>query len=206
MQRISLGQPNVAIDPRAFIEPTFVQGRVHSDSKYVLAVKVHQIRQVEAERRVSAGVFTYIVAIEHDHRVAEYSIKLHCNASAQVCRRKIKHAPVPANAGFGIIAAQRFRAMVWKFRSVFEGKLNGPVMGQIDRSPRLVVEVQIRDRHKFGSFGERSSSRRRPKCEVLRGIARVAEMKAPAEIQQQPLTWRGRDVMIVAVLRFLGRA
>src|SRR5258706_7974681 len=144
MQRISLGQPSVAIDSRAFIEPTFVQGRIHSDSKYVLAIKVREICQVEPERRVSASVFTYIVAIEHHHRVAEHSVELDCNAPSRVCCRKIKHATIPANAGFRIIAAQRFRAMVWKLRSVFEGKLNSPVMGQIDRSPRLVVEVQIR--------------------------------------------------------------
>src|SRR5258706_16028325 len=172
MQRISLGQPNVTIDSCALIEPAFVQRRVHSDSKYVLAIKVREICQGEPERRVSASVFTYIVAIEHHHRVAEHSVELDCNAPSRVCCRKIKHATIPANAGFGIIAAQRFRAMVWKFRSVFEGKLNGPVVRQIDRSPRLVAEAQIRNRHKFGSFGERSSSARGPKGKDLRGISR----------------------------------
>src|SRR5258708_17871198 len=96
MHRISLGQPNVAINSCTLIEPTFVQRCVHADCKYVLPTKIRKIRKVEAKRSVSTGVFSYLDAVEHDHPVAENSVELDCDAPARIYRGKIEHPPVPA--------------------------------------------------------------------------------------------------------------
>jgi len=68
---------------------------------------------------------------------------------------------------------------------IFERQLDGPIVRQIDLLPGTVVEVRSSRRHQAARLGE--SAGVGAKAEVLFGIVGVPQVKAPAEIQQQPL-------------------
>ena len=105
MQRVRLGQPDVAIDARAFIEPAFAQRRIDAQQQHVPPAVVYEVGDIEAKRRVAAHVAAHEVAVENDDRVAKDAVELDRDAAAKVARRHIENTAVPSDARFGIRAS-----------------------------------------------------------------------------------------------------
>ena len=56
MQRPRFGQPSVAIDAGTLVIPAFIQRRVNTHLNQVRATVLHEVRDIEAERRVATEV------------------------------------------------------------------------------------------------------------------------------------------------------
>ena len=147
VQRMGRRQPDVAINPRALVKPPFGERCVQAHGQYVLLTVVREIRQVKPERGVAAEVFAQVVAVEDHHGAAKGAVKLNRDARARVRRRNVEHAPVPPDARLRISPAQWLGPMI-RPKRVFEGKLNRPIVGQVNRFPTAVVELQTCDRQK----------------------------------------------------------
>src|SRR5579872_107564 len=75
VDRIRGHQPHVTIDPGTLVKPTFALRGVRAHHKSICARAVHEIGDVEGERRIPAQVAPEIMAIENDDRIAKYAVK-----------------------------------------------------------------------------------------------------------------------------------
>ena len=169
------------------------RGAVHRS----LVREVGEVRQVEIQRRIAAHVLGDEVAVEEDCSVAEDSIELNRDASPCIAGRQHELSPVPANAGLGILAAQGLCTMPHQRRVVVdEGKVNRPVVRQIDLAPRRIVEARRSRPAHLPCLGEGARAVQLAEAEVLDWIVGIAQGEAPAEVQQQPLAQRVRLVWV----------
>ena len=106
MQRIGLGEPDMAIDAGALVEPAVAKAGVNAAHDVVLRAVGEKVRQVEAEGRVAVVVAADEAAIHKDKHVAEGAIEFDRNAAALVAGRNLELAAIPAHAGLGIAAAK----------------------------------------------------------------------------------------------------
>ncbi|MEI9974863.1 MAG: hypothetical protein WDO73_24115 [Ignavibacteriota bacterium] len=126
--------------------------------------------------------------------VAIYAVEFQGDAAAQVGCRDVEHAAVPADAGRGKSAPDGVEAVVLEGRIILEGQLDGPIVRQIELAPPAIVEVLFRHINLgVAGFGEGVAAASPAK--ILRGIAGVAQMESPAEIEQEPFAGgrRGRS-------------
>ena len=127
------------------------------------------------------------MAIEHHHTIAKHAVELDCDALARIRCWNIEHAPVPTDARLWILTADRFCPVVEKHGRFFERKLNGPVVRQVDSFPATVIKIRSSNRQKTTGLRELQLSPPRAQTKILRRIIRMTKLKAPIEIQQQPL-------------------
>ena len=196
VKRRGLLEPDVAIDPGAFVEPAFVLGCVHAHDERILAAVGQQIRHVEPERHVAAQVAAHEVAVEDHDAIAEDAVELDRDAAARVGPGDEERPAVPADARVGERAAERLRAVAVETAILVEGQIDRPVVRQIDggpgRGPGRVVERRLGDAaataNQAAGFRERTAA---PVAEILRDVVGVAEMEAPAEVGEQALAAGG---------------
>ncbi len=98
MQGIGLGEPHVAINTRAFVEPAVAQGRIHANRKAVLFPIEKKIGQLEAERDIAVVIAADKVAIAKDQRAAKSAIEIEEHATALVALGHVEDPAVPAHA------------------------------------------------------------------------------------------------------------
>ena len=85
---------------------------------------------------------------------------------------------------------------MYKRQVVDEGKVDRPVVGQIDLAPLRIVEARLRRTTHTPRLGEGSRAVQLAEAEVLDWIVGIAQGEAPAEVQQQPLAQRVRLVWV----------
>ena len=187
MDCIGLRKPDVAIDTRALIEPAVAEAGIHADDEEVFLPRVDEVGDVEAEGRVAVVVAPDEVAVKEDERIAEGAVELDGDALAGVACGQVEAAAIPADGGLRIAAAERLEAVAFELVIVDEGQLDGPVMGQVERAPGGVVEARG-GKAELAGFSKVSLSA--AETQVLGGIGPVAELKLPAEVEQQAFARR----------------
>ncbi len=193
MQRVGGAQPDVAVDAGAFVEPALAEGGVHAHGDDVPGAVVKHVAEVDLEAAVAAAVAADDVAVAEHDAVAEHAVEFQADPLAQVLRRNLQHAPVPADAGLRIGAAQRCVAMrgsrVFAIdqgggRVLARRQRHRPVVRQVDALPVAVVEGE-----QGGVGGVLAAlgvgALEGAEMEVARRIVGVAEMETPAAIAQQ---------------------
>ena len=183
VQRIGLGQPDVPVDARAFVEPAFELRRVDAHRQHVLAAVVGKVGDVVGEAGVAAFVAADDVAVDPDEAVAEHAVELDAEPLARVGAGDVELLAIPADAGGGIVATDGFAACAPSAFCV-EGQLDGPVVRQVELSPVKIDEFEGRPRRPAAGFGVGVAG---AEAEVLGRIGGVAELEAPALVEQQPL-------------------
>src|SRR5580704_1049912 len=188
---------------RPYVKPSLGQCGIHAHGQHILIAVIQKVGHVESKWGVSAEFFADVMPIEHYHRVPEYAVKFHGDASSCVFGGNIEYTAIPPNTCFRKITADWFCAMIGKFVVArrfaifvenrwpfFKRKLHSPVMRQVNTLPGAIVKIGSRDSRKSARLSIRGLTVLRAKSEILRGIIRVAEVEAPAEIQQQTRTRR----------------
>ena len=84
MQRIRLGQPHVAIDAGALVEPAVAEARIDARNDVVLLAVRQKVREVEAEGRVAVVVAADEAAVDEYQHVAESAVELNPDAAARI--------------------------------------------------------------------------------------------------------------------------
>src|ERR1035441_764398 len=138
--RRGLVQPHVTIDAGAFVKPALHLRRIHTHGNSVLAAVMHYIRDVLAERIITAFVMPYAPSINPHRRVAEHTIESQPDAFAFVFLRQFKRAAIPGDAVRWILHAQRLET-VTAVRSPVERQFHRPIVRQIDGAPVGVGEL-----------------------------------------------------------------
>ena len=187
VQRIGLGQPHVAIDARALVEPAVAEAGVHARHDVVLRAVAQKVRQVEAERRVAVVVAADEAAVHKDQHVAEGAVELDRDAPAQVAGRNLELAPVPAHAGLRIAAAEGLVAVRFLLLVAHKGQLDRPVVRQVQRAPLGVVELGL---GKVEVAGLGKVSLAVAEAQIAGRIGAVAKLELPAEVEEQLLAGR----------------
>jgi hypothetical protein len=101
----------VAIDAGAFVKPAVAKGRIHANRDAVFLSVRKKVGQIEAEGRVAVVIAANEIAVAENQRAAEGTIEIEEYAAAQVAFGHIKHAPIPAHAGLGILPAERLESV-----------------------------------------------------------------------------------------------
>ncbi len=177
----------MAVETRAFVEPAVALRSVHANKQHVARAGRDEIGDVKAKRIVAADVAADIKAVQNDAGFTIRGVELDGDAPAGVGSRQLENAAVPANAGGGIRAAQRIKTLAGERRVVGKRQVDGPIVRQIDGLPIVIVEQQCGDGAEVAGLGEVAAE-----IEVLRRVGGVAQMEAPAEIEQQFLAAPGR--------------
>ena len=84
-----------------------------------------------------------VEAVEHDRRLAICAIKLDRHPLARILSGDLEDAPIPADAVFGILAAQRIKALALQIGIILEGQFHCPVMRQIDAPPVFLKQREV---------------------------------------------------------------
>src|SRR6266496_4395722 len=143
----------------------------------VLAAVVQKIGEIEAERRISIVVAPNEIAVQKHKRAAKGSVELDDGASPGIFLRCIEDAAVPADAGFGIAATERFVAVAVLFLVAYERQFHGPIVRQVQWTPFGVVEF-LRGKPEFAAFGEVSLAH--AEAQIARWVGTVSLKKLPA--------------------------
>src|SRR5690349_1878971 len=98
MQLIRLGQPYMAVNARAFIEPAVAKAGVHAHHQKILPAVVQKIRHVEAEGCVTVVVAPDEISVQENQSAAKRAVKLDRDAPPLILFRGIEGAPVPTHA------------------------------------------------------------------------------------------------------------
>ena len=132
-------QPDMAVDAGAFVEPAFELGGVDFQGNGVGTVEADDVGDIGAEGGVPAFVAGDDPAVDPDSGVAVGPVELEPDAFADVGGGEGEGAAVPAN-GVALKAGADGFETVAAIGVAVEGEFNGPVVGQIQRTPGLVVE------------------------------------------------------------------
>src|SRR5579859_3827379 len=179
-----LYEPGMAINSSAFVEPAFVLSGVNSEDKNVFFAVTREVGDVETEWRVAARIAAEINSIEHHDRVSKDSVEFERKPAVGVARGNFEHAAIPADTGFGKVAANGLVSVVPEFGRVDKRKSNGEIVRQINRLPLAVVEILARWQKELARFGENAAF---AEVEILCRIVGVTEMKSPIEIEEETL-------------------
>ena len=204
VQRIGLGQPDVAVDPGSFVKPAFAQGGIHPHAQHVLAAIVEKVGQIGGERGIAALVAGDEIAVDDHLCVAEHAIEFHHDALAKVVGRDLEHPTIPADAVLGPIAPQRLiavrRRRIAEILEIVRGgrrvlrrpirQVHRPIVRQIDSRPIGIVEIRL-GAHRAALTGLGEGLLVGAETEILRQIAGVAEMELPSEIELKALAHTG---------------
>ena len=93
-----------------------------------------------------------VETIENHQSVSIAAVKFDGDAFANVGGIEFESDPVPADAGLRIVASQRIVSFRELLYVVLEGQPDGPVMGQINRGPRTVIECEAAGLEKTASL------------------------------------------------------
>src|SRR5580704_2232217 len=186
VDRVGLHEPYVAINSSTFVKPTLIFGGVRSDDENIRAAVIQEIGDVKSEGGVAAEISAKIETVECDDGVAEYTVEFDGEAAAFVIGGDIEGTAIPADARLGINAAERARPMREQIVDVFlNGQLHGKIMGQVEKTPRGVIEG-------FPGCGKQETGFCElcvfAETEILVRIVGIAQMEAPTEIEEQALT------------------
>ena len=139
-------------------------------------------------RRVPAEVAADEMAVQRDGRVAEDAVEFERDPPTLVAGREREDAPVPSDAGRGIVAPQRMIAKVVELLRLDVRQFDRPVVRQVHGAPTAVVEVAARRPEELARLAEFAVLVAAvPEAEVLGQVVGVAEMKAPVEIEEESL-------------------
>ncbi len=188
VQGIGFHQPDVAVDACALVKPAFVLGGIHAHHQNVFATVVGEVRYVVAEWRVAAQVASEIVPVERHDGVAEHAVEFDRQPPAEIARRDLKHPPIPSDAGCRVRPAQRLRAVADEAAFVLKRQFHGEIVRQVNRAPLASVEILSRRHKQPAGLGKHAAL---TEAEILGWVIGVAEVEAPSEIEQQPLSARG---------------
>ena len=134
MDGVRLDQPNVAIDTRPFIKPAVAETGIDAQHDIIPLAVRQEFGEIEAERRVAVVVAADKAAVDEHHDIAKCAVELNPNASAAIARWNIEGSAIPADAGFGIMAAKRLvtmrsqHAVAQTGIVIDEGQFDSPVM------------------------------------------------------------------------------
>jgi len=186
---MGLQQPDMAVDAGAFVEPAIGVGRVCTHHNHVPGAVVREIGDIVTEGRVAAHVAAQEVAVENHHRVAVHPVEFEPQAAPEVGGGQIEQLAVPADAGRRKRRPSGLEPRVIRESSLDCSKGNSTAQscGQVDGLPLAVVEVRARGGQHPAGLRKLAAT---AESEVALRIAGVAEMKAPAEIEQQALARR----------------
>src|SRR3954470_6975003 len=95
MQRISFGQPNVAVDSGPLVEPAIAEARVHADHQIVLFSISQEVANIEAKWRIAVVVAADEIAVQKHQSTAEGSIEFNNGSPRGIFLWNIECAPVP---------------------------------------------------------------------------------------------------------------
>jgi len=138
--RRGLIQPNMTVNPRAFVKPALAFRRVHAHGNRVLAAEMQQVRNVLAERIVTAFVMSHTPAVDPDGRVAKYAVESQPDTPSLVFPSQVKGAAIPTDAVGWILCAQRLESVTAVSIRV-KRQFDRPVVRQIDGAPVRVGEL-----------------------------------------------------------------
>src|SRR5205807_2188353 len=112
MQRRGFQQPDVPVNPRALVPPTFITARIDPHSDHVLTDVVQIIGEIVSKRLVPAGMAAQTVAVDPDDAVAEDAVEFDADTLAKIRFRNVERSPVPSDAVLGKIRADREAAVL----------------------------------------------------------------------------------------------
>ena len=122
--------------------------------------------------------------IEDDRGLSVRAIEFDRDAFALVFGGQLKDATVPADAGFGVLAAKRIKALALQIGVILEGRLDRPVMGQIDATPVSVAEGGRTGRNEISGL-LKVSRVRTAVAKVLGWIIGIPKMEGPSKVEQE---------------------
>ena len=134
VHRRRLHDPHIAIEPRAGIPPRAPVGRVQPDGQHVLGTEIDVRRQLHAEGLIAVRPGSHVLAVEPDFGVGHGTVEVDEDTLALVADRNREMLAVPADA-----LPRQLAGVARKI--VAEGALDPPVMGNVKRSPRGVIEL-----------------------------------------------------------------
>jgi hypothetical protein len=182
MDGVGLGEPDVAIDACALVEPAVTEAGVDAGYDAVLSADGEKVGEVEVEGRVAVVIAADEAAVDPDEDIAEDSVEVDGDAAACVGCGNVEGAAVPADAALGITAADGLVAVRHLDVVVDEGEFDGPVVGQVELTPFGVVELDLGE-IEFAGLGKVTLAV--AEAEILCGIDRVAELEFPAEVEEK---------------------
>src|SRR3954467_11026643 len=138
--RMGLGEPNMPVDARAFVEPAIPEARVHADDEIILLSVPQKIAQIEEKGRVAVVIAANEISIQEHDGVTECAIKPNADALARVLLGDVEGSPVPSHAGFGIAPAKRLVSVRVLLFVADKWQLYSPVR-QVQVAPFRVVEL-----------------------------------------------------------------
>src|SRR6185436_16480687 len=116
-------------------------------------------------------------------RVAKDAFEFHADPPAQIGLWNEKLSTVPSDAGFREVAAERL-VTVAVAGALVEGQLDRPIVWQVELAPSAVVEIPGGGPVGVARLGQIRKIARGV-TEVLGGVVRVAERKAPAGVERE---------------------
>src|SRR5665213_3062407 len=149
VQWLCLCEPGMAVNPCSFVIPTFIERGVDSNGNDVAAAVLDVVRDVEAERRITAQVSADIETVEEQNRIPKYTVELDRDAHPFVGGRDIERPLVPTNARFGKVSTECFSFVGCVDRHIgivdcHKWQLHRPVVREIDNAPGAVVKAVLK--------------------------------------------------------------
>src|SRR5262249_39407753 len=140
VQSVCFGQPDVAIDPRAFVEPAFDLARVDAHHHRIRSTVVDVIGNVAAKADIAALVAADLMAVEPYFAVAKDPVELQPKSFTFIRGRNIKRFAIPPNRCPGERSADWLVTMIPEVLvvTILKWQLNYPVMWKIEASPGAV--------------------------------------------------------------------
>ncbi len=188
MDRVSLYQPDVAVDTRALVPPALELRRISPNHERVFAAVIEHVGQIVARGSVAAIMTPEIVSVDGHFVISIDAVEFHADSPTNVHAGDLENAPVPADACARVVPSERLETMEKELGVIDEIELDGPVVGEIDGLPGAVVEIDCRGRE-GRTLGRR---RRLGEAEVLGRIERMPQVKSPSGIKQKSLPAAGR--------------
>jgi len=105
VNEIGLGEPDVAIDACAFVEPAVAEGGIDAKDNGVLLAEVEKVGEVEAEGCVAVVIATNEAAVDEDENASEGAVELDDDALALIGGGDVEEAAIPADGGLRVAAA-----------------------------------------------------------------------------------------------------
>ena len=183
VQGSGLLQPHVAVDASTLIEPTLFKGGIGAHADHIVAAIVQIRRDIVVLGEIAALCTSAVEAVHPYAAVAEDAVEEQGDMLALVFLVDVEGLAVPTHRGLGIAVAHGLVA-VRVAALTAEGQLHHEVVGQVDGLPTAVIKLHavgtlIVDGGRLGEIVEVF----RTTAEVLDGVAGMAEVEAPAEVE-----------------------
>ena len=179
----------MAVEAGALVEPAVAEGGIDAQDDAVLRSDGKVIGEVEAEGRIAVVVAADEAAVDEDKDAAEGAVEFDGNAAILVGGRDVELAAIPAHAGLRVAASKGLISVRLLHVVMDERQLDGPVMGQVDGAPFGVVQLAGLRELELAGLGKVSLAG--AEAEVACGVRAVAQLEAPAIVEQQLLA-RGK--------------